>query len=120
MPVVYKKPGDSFLVTGRVKNVGEVSIDLGLAPVLEGPKTFGLSVKWYGVIPVGGFASIYQSDVIPSTAPAGTYKLYFSAINKSTGAEFQKIYTNWDISVSAPPPPTPKIELESIYVTYKK
>jgi len=117
MPVVSKKPGDSFLITGRVNNVGNVAIDLGLAPVLVGPKTYGLSVKWYGVIPAGGFSLIYQSDKIPSDAPAGTYHLYMAAIDRADGKEFQRVDTFWDIKVEVAPPAVKKIELLSVSVS---
>jgi hypothetical protein len=117
MPAVSKKPGDSFLITGTVKNVGNVSIDLGLKPVLVGPKTYELTTKWYGVIPAGGWAPIYQSDKIPSDAPAGTYRLYMAAIDRSTGTEFQRVDTLWDITVEVAPPAVKKIELSSISVS---
>jgi uncharacterized membrane protein len=114
MPTVNKKAGEQFILSGTVKNSGDVTVNLGIAVVLSGPKTYGLSVKDIGNLAPGQQYSLYYVEYVPSDAPAGTYDVLVSCIDRSINKEFQRIDTLWDIIVSLP---TKKIELLSVSVS---
>jgi len=69
MPEVSKRAGDGFTLTATVKNVGNVPINLSVAVVLSGPRTYPLHEQVIGSLPVNGTYPLYYYDKVPSDAP---------------------------------------------------
>jgi nucleoside-triphosphatase THEP1 len=114
MPVVNKKPGDQFTLTATVKNVGDVTINLGIAVVLSGPKTYSLSIKDIGNLAPGQQYPLYYVEYIRTEFLIGTYDVLVAAIDRNTNQEFQRIDTTWDINIVSA---VKKIELSSVSVS---
>ncbi|MCM8802838.1 MAG: hypothetical protein NC827_05980 [Candidatus Omnitrophica bacterium] len=116
MPEVKKKQGEQFILAGTIRNIGNTTINLGIAVVLSGPKTYGMSVKDIGNLAPNQQFPLYYVEYIPSDAPAGRYDVLVSAIDRTIGQEFQRIDTLWDIIVEVITP-IKKIELLNVSVS---
>jgi len=115
MPTINKKAGDQFILAGTVKNSGDATVNLGLRVVLKsGMATYELSIKDIGNLAPAQQYPLYYVEKVPSDAPAGTYDVLVSCIDRTANVEFQRIDTLWDIIVSLP---VKKIELLSVSVS---
>lgn len=101
MPTISKPAGGSFTISGSLKNVGTIDLNIWTAVVLSGPVRIGYTVYPKISIPVGQTVAFQtRTHTIPSDTPAGDYKVYIAVGDNSTA--FQEVDTGWIMTVTAP------------------
>lgn len=101
MPTITKPAGSSFTISGSLKNVGTIDLNVWTAVILKGPTSIGYTVYPKISIPVGQTVAFQtRSHTIPSNAPTGNYSVYIAVGDDSTA--FQEVDTGWIIAVTSP------------------
>ncbi len=95
--VISKFIGDSFTISGNLKNVGNVNLNVWTKVVLKGPTTVTYSAYPKISIPVGATVAFQKRTHTIGDIPTGDYKVYISVGDDS--APFQDAYTDWIIRV---------------------
>jgi len=100
---ITKKPGETIRLTCNVTNKGNVEIsDLGLKPILLGPKRIELD-EWDAgslspgqtIMPMHTYA--LPSD--PSAIPAGDYRFFIKARDISDNTDLGEHSTDWTVTI---------------------
>ncbi len=97
MPVITKFVGDKFTISGSLKNVGNVDLNVWTRVVLKGPETVTYPDYPKISIPVGATVPFQKRTHMIPNVPAGDYKVYISVGDNAT--PFQDADTDWIIRV---------------------